>query len=123
MNTTDDNSIIQTKILFVTNSESGRTNTILALAPEAVTHPQVKVHIASTTALKPRIEQLSPELNFHSLDGESMYETASTRGLREEDLPHPPMTKSLEPCARTMTRVISGRDGERAFLSSGVDGI
>jgi hypothetical protein len=101
MDTTSNDATIQNrKILFVTNAESGQANTTLAMALEAITRPHVEVHVASFPALKRRVERLSPELNFHPLDGEAMFKMMAGRGLPEEKMPHPPTTKSYEPYGR-----------------------
>ena len=103
------------KILFVTNSESGQANTILAMALEATTRPHVEVHIASFQALKRRVEKLSPKIHFHQLNGKDMLEMMAERGLSEETLPHPPTTKSYAPYGQSMGIVLTGWDGECAF--------
>ena len=116
MDTTNDDATIQTrKILFVTNSESGQANTILAMALEATTRPHVEVHLASFPALKQRVERLSPKINFHPLDGKGMVEAMRVLGLTEETLPHPPTTKSYEPYGRKLEIVLTGWDGECTF--------
>ena len=75
MGTTKNDATIQTrKILFVTNSEIGQANTILAMALEATTRPHLEAHLASFPVLKRRVESLNPEINFHPLDGKAMVE-------------------------------------------------
>ena len=113
MDTTNDDASIQTrKILFVTNSESGQANTILAMALEATTRPHVEVHVASFLALKRRVERLSPNINFHLLDTKGMLETLAARGLIEEIYAHPPTTKSYKPYGRAMWLILTAWDGE-----------
>ena len=98
MDATNSDTIIQTrKILFVTNSESGQANTILATTLEATKRPHLEAHVASFPVLERRIERLSPKINFHPLDGKEMVEVMATQGFPEETLPHPPTTKSYEP--------------------------
>ena len=116
MDTTNGNASIQTKkILFVTNSESGQANTILAMALEATTRPHIEVHIASFPALKRRIERLSPKINFHPLDGKDMFEMMTAQGVLEETFPHPPTTKSYEAYGQKMEAVLATWDGECAL--------
>ena len=58
MDTTNGDATIRArKIPFVTNSESGQANTIMAMALEATTRPHVEVHIASFPVLKRRVER------------------------------------------------------------------
>ena len=117
MGATNDDAMIQTrKILFVTNSESGQANTILAMALEATTRPHVEAHLASFPVLKQRVERLSPKINFHPLGGKEMVEMLLARGFPGEDLPHPPTTKSYEPYGRKLALVLTGWDGECAFI-------
>ena len=116
MDTTNHDATVQTrKVLFVTNSESGQANTILAMALEATTRPHVQVHIASFSTLRRRIEKLSPKINFHVLDGKDMLETMTARGVSEQTLMHPPTTKSFEPYGRMMAVILTGWDGECMF--------
>ena len=105
------------KILFLTNSESGQANTILVLALEALTRPQVEVHIASFPTLRRRVEKLSPNLNFHALDGKGMFESVAEKGLTEDMLPHPPMRKGHTTHGRKLGRALAGWDGKCTFCS------
>ena len=113
MDATNSDTTVQTKkVLFVTNSEIGQANTILAMALEATTRPNLEVHIASFPVLKRRIEKLSPKINFHPLDGKAMVEMASVHNLSEETFSHPPTTKSWEPYGLTFSVILTGWDGE-----------
>ena len=115
MDPTNDNGTNQArKILFVTNSESGQANTILAMALEATTRPHIEVHVASFPVLKRRVERLSPKINFHPLDGKEMIEMLLAQRVSEETLPHPPTTKSYEPYQK-MEFFLTGWDVECAF--------
>jgi len=115
MGATNNDTAIQTrKILFATNSESGQANTILAMALEATTRPHVEIHVASFPALKRRVESLSPKIDFHPLDGKSIFETAAARGLSEDRFPHPPTTKSYKPYGQSFVIALTGWDGECA---------
>lgn len=103
------------RILFVTNAESGQANTILALALEASTRPQVEVHVASFPSLKKRVEKLSQKLNFHSLDGKDMIQVLRGRGITEQNLPHPPRSGVLAVYSKAMALIITVWDGECTF--------
>ena len=102
----------RTTLLFVTNSESGQANTILAMALEALTRPHVEVHIASFPALKRLVEKLDLRLNFHPLDGKSMAEAGLARGFSVGDLAHPPLCKSLVVDSRALWLGHASWDGE-----------
>jgi hypothetical protein len=118
MDTKNEDSTVRTrKVLFVTNSESGQANTILAMAIEATTRPHVEAHVASFETLKRRVERLSPKINFHPLDGKDMMEKNVTAegDLSEETFPHPPTTKSYKPYGRTFAVMLTGWDGECVF--------
>ena len=116
MDTTNDDSTTQTrKILFLTNSESGQANTILAMALEATTRPHVEVHLASFPDLKQRVERLSPKIHFHPLDGKRMGEMMRAPAVAGEMRPHPPTTKSYRPYGRMMEIILATWDGECAF--------
>lgn len=92
-------------ILFITNSESGQANTILALVAELLSRPDTEVHIASfaalekcATALRDRIlsQPSSSSLTFHTIHGMDMNTALRQRGIRDEDLIHSPTTKSYK---------------------------
>lgn len=117
MDTINHDGTIQTrKILFVTNSESGQANTILAMAIEATTRLHVQVHVASFPTLMRRVERLSPKINFHPLDGKEMSELMAAQGISGETIPHPPTTKSFKPYG-WMALVMAAWDGECALCS------
>jgi hypothetical protein len=118
MNSSNGQADIRTrKILFVTNSESGQANTILAMAHEAATRPHVDVHIASFPVLERRVKKLSPKLNVHPLDGEDMLEVLRAQGVLERDLPHPPTTKSFAAYGRNLVTVMVCWEGKCASCS------
>lgn len=66
---------IKTRCLFLTASEYGQANVILAMASELVARDNVDVHIASFTPLQKRVEALQANvsktslLTFHVIDG------------------------------------------------------
>ena len=95
----------RTAILFITNSESGQANTILALAGELLSRPDTEVHVASFAALEKRVAALrdrvlsgpsSSSLTFHTIRGTDMNTALRQRGIRDEDLIHSPTTKSYK---------------------------
>jgi len=109
------------KILFLTNSETGQANTILAMTLEAVTRPHVQVHIGSFPVLKQRVEKLSPKINFHALDGVEMVKSMRSKGFTEGGMPHPPTRTSFEAFGRNMALALVGWEGEGAFFSYSLD--
>ena len=94
----------RTVILFITNSESGQANTILALAAELLSRPDTEVHVASFAALEKSVAALrdrvlsgsSSSLMFHTIHGTDMNTALRQRGIRDEDLIHSPTTKSYK---------------------------
>lgn len=95
----------RTAILFITNSESGQANTILALVAELLSRPDTEVHVASFAALEKRGAALrdnissrpsSSSLSFHTIHGVDMNTAVRQRGIRDEDLIHSPTTKSCK---------------------------
>ena len=94
-----------TAVLFITNSESGQANTILALVAELLSRPNTEVHVASFVALEKRVAALrdqvlsqpsSSSLIFHAIHCVDMNTALRQRGIRDEDLIHPPTTKSYK---------------------------
>jgi len=47
-----------TAIFFITNSENGQANTILALVAELLSRPDAEAHVASPAALEMRVATL-----------------------------------------------------------------
>ena len=95
----------RTAVLFITNSESGQANTVLALAAELISRPNTEVHVASFAALEKRVAALrdhvlsrpsSSSLTFHTIHCVDMNTALRQRGIRDEDLIHPPTTKSYK---------------------------
>jgi hypothetical protein len=95
----------RTAILFITNSESGQANTILALVAELLSRPDIEVHVASFSTLEKRVAVLrenslsrpsSSSLAFHTIHGVDMNTALRQRGIRDEDLVHFPTTKSYK---------------------------
>ena len=93
----------RTTVLFVTNSESGQANIILALVAELLSRPNTEIHVASFVALEKRVAALhdnvqpsSSTLTFHTIHGVDMNTALRQRGIRDEDLVHLPTTKSYK---------------------------
>ena len=84
------------KVLFFTHAESGQSNTMLALALELQARSNVEVHIASFPALSRRVYGLNRAIKFHPLDGQTVAQALSSRGITEETIKHPPLTKSWD---------------------------
>ena len=103
------------KLLFLTNSESGQSNIVLATALEALTRPHVEVHVGSFPVLKRRVEKLDPRLNFHALDGKPADEIARGRGFSVGDAVHPPLRKCLLVDERIFWIGYAAWDGESEF--------
>ena len=90
------------KVLFLTNSEHGQANVVLAVAHELLIQDRFDVHIGSFHDLRPRVVELghsvrsdfpnlcdrSP-LEFHDIAGPSMM-GAFLQNAKAHDLTHPP---------------------------------
>ena len=93
-------------VLFITIAEAGQSNSILALALELLTHPNINVHVASFPDLRKRTEELlgcervvktkHPDSNFtfREIDGWSFQEAGQSRGLDITTFPHPPLARA-----------------------------
>ncbi|KAL0952107.1 hypothetical protein HGRIS_008738 [Hohenbuehelia grisea] len=85
------------KLLLFTLSEYGQANTVLALAEELATRPEVQaIHICSFPALCERVNTLPGSIQLHPLDGPTCMEAAAARGFTAESLPHQPTLKSTD---------------------------
>lgn len=104
-------------VFFITNSESGQANNILTLVAELLSRPDKEVHVASFVALENRVAALrdgmlsqpsSSSLTFYTIQGTDMNTALRQRGIRDEDLIHPPTTN---PTRRMTLRVPSLQPG------------
>ena len=94
----------RTAILFITNSESGQADTILALVAELLSRPNAEVHVVSFAALEKRVSTLrdnissqpSSSLTFHTIQDVDMNTSPRQRGIKDEDLIYSPTTKSYK---------------------------
>lgn len=85
----------RTPILFLTNSEYGQANVILAVAQELVRKDEFAVHLASFADFEPRISLINQKITekkhdpiiFHSIPVASMVEMGERQGVT---LPHHP---------------------------------
>jgi len=81
-------------IIFVTSSDFGQANVILAVAEQLLQHKEssFSVHIASTASLASRLAQLGPKPNahFHSIPGDSMFGSYVKAGHQIDGLLHRP---------------------------------
>ncbi|EEB97975.1 hypothetical protein MPER_02602 [Moniliophthora perniciosa FA553] len=82
-------------ILFITNSEHGQANVILAVAHELAQRPDVEVHVASFSKLQNRVAKLSmllPDasnaIQFHAIDGLD-YKSRLARQVSVHEVAHP----------------------------------
>jgi hypothetical protein len=91
-------------ILFLTNSDFGQSNVVLAVAYELLTQNELDIHIASwsqlesrTSALSERVQAENPgvsirPITFHALPLYSMFDSwmKNNKNGNKADLPHPP---------------------------------
>ncbi|KAK7047221.1 hypothetical protein VNI00_006887 [Paramarasmius palmivorus] len=84
-------------VLFITNSEYGQANVVLAVAYELAQRPNVKVHIASFSPLRKRVAKLNillaPAANiieFHEIPGLSFEEALLRHVSSVDGVVHPP---------------------------------
>lgn len=111
-------------VLFLTISEAGHSNTILALALELLTYPNIDVHVASFPVLRKRAEQLSNSakvvqgkhssstFTFHDIGGMSLGEAVWSRGANASTIPHPPMAKSHERGMNNLMLLLASWNGK-----------
>lgn len=111
-------------VLFLTVSEAGQSNSILALGLELLTHPNVNVHVASFPILRKRAEQLSSSakvvgnkhpgssFTFHDIDGMSLGEAIWARGVTGESIPHPPLAKSQDRGMKNLIHMVGSWTGK-----------
>lgn len=100
------------KILFVTNAESGQANTILAMALEASTRPQLEAHVASFPILERRVTRLSPTVVFHPLDGVDMKEAMTAQGWVSGTFAHRPRSGVFKAYGRNMALILTAWEGD-----------
>jgi hypothetical protein len=89
-------------VLLVTVAEAGQSDSILALALELLTRPNVDVHVASFPVLRKRAEEPARVVGrkhpgstfaFQEIGGMSVREAANSKGLTKATLPHPPLAR------------------------------
>jgi len=88
-------------VLFVTNSEYGQANTILALCAELLTHEDINVHVSSFSKLQKRVEWLqnrtenatSSTITFHPLNDVPTTIDAVMARIGEDGLRHRPSSQ------------------------------
>jgi len=88
-------------VLFLTSSEYGQANTILALCAELLTHEDINLHISSFSNLQKRVEWLqnrienaaSSTITFHPLNDVPTTIDAIMAGIGEDGLRHPPSSQ------------------------------
>ena len=93
----------QRKVLFLTNSEYGQANVVLAVTYELLLQNEVEVHIVSWPALAPRVTELNGRLlgsasttnpgqvTFHTIPGNGMFDAVLENfGRTRDNMPHKP---------------------------------
>jgi hypothetical protein len=114
----------QKKVLFLTASEYGESNVVLAVAYELLLRQKYEVHIASFSPLESRVKEISSlaasaassQAVFHTVAGPSIDELLNAR----EDFfgPYPPGIRgALDSFRITIPVVVTARDGP-GYLAS-----
>ena len=102
-------------ILFITSSDHGQANVILAVAEQLLRRSKSSfaIHIASTALLAQRVSQLGHNVNFHLLPGSSMFGGYLQSGYRINDLLHRPgmrgAVSSFDNVAKMMKHWMNGQ--------------
>jgi hypothetical protein len=111
----------QTQILFLTNSEFGQANVLLAVAQELLLRGNCDVHFASFSPLAKRVEELrdggfgsyptdTSSVTFHLLSGPSMHEARMQKwGILS--IIHAPGTKGAAATYEKCALLASTRNG------------
>ena len=111
-------------VLLITVAEAGESNTILALALELLTHPNVDVHVASFPVLRKRAEELSSSarvvktkhpdssFTFQEIGGWSFGEAVRSKGLNITTFPHPPLARTHDKGLSNLIAMISSWNGK-----------
>jgi hypothetical protein len=105
----------QESVLFITSSDHGQANVILAVAGQLAHHgaSSFTVHIASTAALGPRVAQLGTRAKFHLLPGCSMFGGYLEAGQRLDAMFHRPgmsgAVSSFNNVSKMMQHWMNGR--------------
>ena len=110
-------------VLFITTADAGQSNSILALALQLLTHPNIDVHVASFPVLRKRAEELlgyesvvktkhpDSSFTFQEIDGLSVNEAGQSRGLDITTFPHPPLARARDDGLNKMMAMISSWNG------------
>ena len=108
-------------ILFLTSSEYGQANVVLAIAHELALKHDLDIHIASFLPLQPRVIELSETISkndssksvvFHSVAGLSMIQMLSR--IPENEMligPHPTGFNGALSAYRALPQVLAGWSG------------
>ncbi|KAI0491062.1 hypothetical protein F4859DRAFT_460186 [Xylaria cf. heliscus] len=110
-------------VLFLTNSEHGLSNALVATAYTLLErHPEVEVHYASFPAMARKLEQVSERARqkrpsargivYHELPGLSYIEVVATRGREPISVLHPPGHAGVKTVIRDMPFYTSPWSGE-----------
>ena len=104
-------------VLFLTNSEHGQTNVMLAVAHELLARDEFDLHVGSFPGLHPRITQLQssfPEktdpIKFHPLPGPTMFEAYERKTGRFDTVHAPGLFGAVE-SYRLIPNILAAWDG------------
>ena len=104
-------------VLFLTNSEHGQANVMLAVAHELLARDEFDLHIGSFPCLHPRVTQLQSSfsekidpITFHPLPGLSMFE-AYKRKTGKVDTVHAPGLSGAVESYRLIPNILAAWDG------------
>ena len=115
------------KVLFLTLSEYGQANSILALAAELGRRSNLDVHVGSFSPLEKRVDSIrsrsrSP-VTFHTIHGSSYTDASSKARLGWLALLHPPSNKSNKPLHMFSTTLVPWTDEEYQHLVQEIEQI
>ncbi|TVY67503.1 Glycosyltransferase sdnJ, partial [Lachnellula suecica] len=111
------------KALFMTSSEYGQANVILAVVYELLLRREYEIHVASFTPLKTRIKELNEQAGangsnaarFHTVAGTSALEAL---GARDEFIgPFPPGVKGAQETYRVTLPAMATTWGEDEYMA------
>jgi hypothetical protein len=111
-------------VLFLTVSEAGQSNSILALSLELLARPKIDVHVASFPVLRKRVQELlssarvvrekhsNSSFTFHEVDGMSLEEAIELKGLSGASFPHPPLARGHDEGINKLMIMLSAWSGK-----------
>lgn len=106
----------------MTASETGQSNSILALSLELLAHPKINVHVASFPVLRKRVQELlssarvvrekHSNFTFHKVDGMSLEEAIELKGLSGASFPHQPLARGHNEGVNKLMIMLSAWNGK-----------